>query len=112
MANLLKDAQKQRVPLIAIYSTLENEKLMLKVVANCGEAIMKQLWGQVFPLTDAAIETAAKALAATEGQNWDGLDDGPRAAFLSIARTAVTAAYRAHAPKLPAAEPTPIIKPA
>jgi len=112
MANLLKDAQKQRVPMIAIYSTLEDGKLMLKVTANCGENIMRQLWSQVFPLTDAAIETAAKALASTEGQNWDGLDDGPRNAFLSIARTAVTAAYRTHAPKLPASEPSPIVKPA
>jgi len=111
MQSLLSDAKKQRIPVVAIYTVLENGKLFLRIISNTTEKITAQLWAQISPTSDAAIETAAKALAAMESQDWNALDEGARNACRAIARTAVTAAASTHAPKLPSAEPSPIISP-
>ena len=110
MHSMLEECSKQQIPSIMIYMVIEKGKHMLRVRANRSEAEIKIMWGALHAIDDAAVDSAAKALLALEGvTDWDNYPEDGKKQVRFLARTAIEAAYKAHAPKAPPVSPKPTI---
>lgn len=111
MRSMLTSVQQRGIPALIIYTVKENSKLMIRTLSFRTAAEIKVIWDTLHRVDDDMIENAAKALAAMDQVPWEQFGEEQKDQVRLIARTAIMAALRTHAP-LPSPVTPALILPA